>query len=305
LLSQNRVAARRAANLARSRAGADVVPISVVDVASRFADIEREDWPVNSVDGITINCSARRPQIFYRGDPSALRTRFTIAHELGHAVLPWHVGTMECEMPKDSRMRSPDEQEADHFASELLLPSDWLKSIIISRGANLDLVLSDIVSAQASATASMIALATVLPIGWALQLNNQDVVLAHDYGRKLTRKDADALASASGKVDVHQQVIRWWRLFDVPALPEMPTDKREASALFDIAWLDTGDSQTAQKRLDGRVSGLLGHSADVLDLRTGFGYLLWRLRESHEGISEDANFRGWLAWKAAQRLEHA
>jgi hypothetical protein len=272
-------------------------------VASRFAAIERADWPVTSVDGITTNCSSARPQIFYLGDPQALRTRFTIAHELGHAVLPWHIGTAECAMPGTNLVeRTPLEQEADHFASELLLPSGWLREIVARHRANLDLVLADVAKAQASATASMIALATVLPTGWALQLNNNDLEVTHEYGRILSRREAQQLSSASGSVEIHHQRIRWWRLFKVPPLPELPPDKETAYAMLDRVWGDYGHTAPSRQTIDGRVSGILGSLAGVLDLETGFGYLLWRLGEP-DPLYEVAEFRGWLAWKAATRCQ--
>lgn len=302
MLSHNRVAARRAAALVRHRTGAGI-PVNVLDVASQFADVERADWPAESVDGITVDCSSARPKIFYRGDPSGLRTRFTIAHELGHAVIAWHIGSAECAMPKGSPDRSPLEQEADHFASELLLPSDWLKKTIIRCHADLDSVLADIVTAQASATASMIALATALPMGWALQLNNQELVATHDFYRKLTRSEADGFATASGRVEVHQQTVRWWRLFEVPPLPDVPGTKASASLMLDRAWASSGEHSSGRKSLDGKISGMLGNSADVLDLETGFGYLLWRLGEEKSRLYDTPDFRSWLAWKASQRLE--
>jgi hypothetical protein len=283
----------------RSCAG---IPVDVFEVASQFAAIERADWPVTSVDGLTINCSSARPQIFFAGDPEALRTRFTIAHELGHAVMAWHIGTAECAMSQsDSLQRSPLEQEADHFASELLLPSDWLKETVVRRHADLDLVLTDVAEARVSATASMIALASVLPQGWALQLNNNPLVVTRQYGPTLSRRDAQRLSSASGAVELHQQTIRWWRLFDVAPLPELPPDKATAYAMLDRARGDYGHTAPSRKSIDATVSGLLGANMNgALDLETGYGYLLFKL--GADPLYESPDFRGWLAWKAATRL---
>ena len=297
----DRASARNAAAEARQRTGAGI-PVDVVLVASHFADIEREDWPATSVDGITINCSSPRPTIFYRGDPEALRTRFTIAHELGHAVMAWHIGTAECAMQQGPLFeRSPLEQEADHFASELLLPSEWLREKVIERRANMNLVLSDVAQAQASATASLIALTSVLPEGWAFQLNNNALVVTRRFGSTLNRTDAHNLSFASGAVEVHQQTIRWWRLFDVPSMPSIPPDKDTAYAMLDRARADHGSSVRARSSIDGQVSGLLGANLkDALDLETGFGYLLFKLGD--HPMYQSSDFRGWLAFKAAARL---
>jgi hypothetical protein len=301
LAFNNKFAAGNAATLVRQRTGAGI-PVDVVAVASEFVDIERADWPVASVDGITINCSSPRPQVFYAGDPEALRTRFTIAHELGHAVMAWHIGTAECAMQqRTSFERSPLEQEADYFASELLLPSDWLKETVVRRRANLDLVLQDVAQARASATASMIAISSVLPQGWALQLNNQPLAVTREFGPTLDRDQAEERSSASGWGVLHNQTIRWWRLFDVPPLPAIPSDKETAYIMLDRAWGDHGHTAPSRKSIDGKVSGLLGANLNrALDLETGFGYLLFKL--GADALYETPDFRGWLAWKAANRL---
>lgn len=285
----------------RQRTGA-TLPVDVVRVAAEFANIEQADWPGESVDGITINSSETRPQIFYRGDSDGLRTRFTIAHELGHAVIPWHIGTAECAMPGASSLyRSPVEKEADTFAAELLLPTDWLRRVVRQHAADLDLVLADVVEARASATASLIALATVLPIGWALQLNNQALVVPHEYGVHMSRTEANRAAFASGSAEVHSQTIRWWRLFDKPALPDLPPDKESAYVLLDRAWGTYGHNSPSRKSIDGSVSATLGSLGGLLDVETAFGFLLYRLRLRGNDVLYSSNdFRGWLAWKVTQ-----
>jgi hypothetical protein len=301
LTFSNKFAARNAATLVRQRTGAGI-PVDVVAVTSEFAVIERADWPVASVDGITINCSSPRPRIFYAGDPEALRTRFTIAHELGHAVMAWHIGTAECAMQqRTSSERSPVEREADHFASELLLPSEWLKETVVRRHANMDLVLADVSEARASATASTIAVANVLPEGWAFQIDNNPLMVTRRFGPTLSRVEAQRRSSAAGTFELHQQIIRWWRLFDVPPLPELPLDKKTAYGMLDVAWADYGDTAPSRKTIDGKVSGLMGANMNgVLDLETAFGYLLFKLGTNP--LYETRDFRCWLAWKAATRL---
>jgi hypothetical protein len=244
-----------------------------------------------------------RPQIFFAGDPEALRTRFTIAHELGHAAMTWHIGTAECAMPQRNSFgeRSPLEQEADHFASELLLPPDWLNETVVRRHADLDLVLTDVAEARASATASLIALASVLPQGWALQMNNNPLMVTRQFGPTLNHSEAQRISSASGTVELHEQTIRWWRLFDVPPLPELPPDTVTAYAMLDRALGAYGHSAPSRKSIDGTVSGLLGANLNgALDLETGYGHLLFKLGANP--LYEIPDFRGWLAWKAASRL---
>ncbi len=87
---------------------------------------------INEADGYT-DLSTIPPTMYInntiRYNP---RVRFTIAHELGHILIPWHNGTTTY---VDSKLRTKslldkNEAEADAFASELLLPTDWLKNQI-------------------------------------------------------------------------------------------------------------------------------------------------------------------------------
>lgn len=62
------------------------------------------------------------------------RRRFTLAHELGHCVLDhgerscWNLGSLAEAVQLDDLDDLPDfEQEAHHFARELLLPRAWFK----------------------------------------------------------------------------------------------------------------------------------------------------------------------------------
>lgn len=54
------------------------------------------------------------------------RKRFTLAHELGHAHLPRHDGMSRClGTDIENPMTQEREREANEFASELLIPTDW------------------------------------------------------------------------------------------------------------------------------------------------------------------------------------
>jgi len=86
------------------------------------------------------NPEKSRGAIMIKAGTSPRRRRFTIAHELGHFLLPWHrQQKFSCKSSdiKDSgsqRGLTPDlvtiETEANSFASELLMPSSAFKSLI-------------------------------------------------------------------------------------------------------------------------------------------------------------------------------
>lgn len=66
----------------------------------------------------------------------APRIRFTLAHELGHIFIPWHNGDTKCIAGDNyvyvdgKRLLDTQELEANMFASELLMPTEWVKECI-------------------------------------------------------------------------------------------------------------------------------------------------------------------------------
>lgn len=64
------------------------------------------------------------------------RKRFTLAHELGHVCIPWHNGDIKCDTDNNYRTINgkkyldTQELEANIFASEILMPSWWMKQEI-------------------------------------------------------------------------------------------------------------------------------------------------------------------------------
>ncbi len=64
------------------------------------------------------------------------RKKFTLAHELGHIIIPWHNGDIKCNTDRPyaiingTRFLDTQELEANIFASELLMPQQWLEKQI-------------------------------------------------------------------------------------------------------------------------------------------------------------------------------
>lgn len=92
--------------------------------------IETDD--TKKADGYT-DLSTIPPTIYINNKIDYIpRVRFTIAHELGHIFIPWHNGSTTYTDSKSNTKRLIDknEAEADAFASELLLPTTWVKEQI-------------------------------------------------------------------------------------------------------------------------------------------------------------------------------
>ncbi len=73
------------------------------------------DFDTNLIDGFTISFKNTPPIIFVNSDLSGDRLRFTLAHELGHVLMH--------KLPNEQM-----EEEANIFASELLMPEREIKA---------------------------------------------------------------------------------------------------------------------------------------------------------------------------------
>lgn len=114
-------------------------PVDVATVAERYADVEYCNIPFR-VDGICLDLkrSGKRPSIIINVDQPRRRRRFTLAHELGHVLIPWHRGSLYDDfsmLDADTQFdRWEMEGEANRFASELLIPSTWASTVLQSAG---------------------------------------------------------------------------------------------------------------------------------------------------------------------------
>ena len=108
-------------------------PIDVVDICQRegiqIAYVDLTD--VEQRAGKEISGAIRKDGtnyiIFVNGQDIATRTRFTIAHELGHYFL--HMKASPCEVITSFRMdQSFIETQANKFAAELLMPEDMVRA---------------------------------------------------------------------------------------------------------------------------------------------------------------------------------
>ena len=124
------------AKLVLKRASITTLPTPVRKVAAKYTDVENIDIPFD-LDGICISKPKGKSRILVNNTVTPSRKRFTIAHELGHIVIPWHTGIIVDYSTSEYDDYSIDyaelEHEANLFAAELLLPSD----IIVERLSNL------------------------------------------------------------------------------------------------------------------------------------------------------------------------
>lgn len=111
-------------------------PVDPIEIARLLGiRVVNVDPPEEGVSGFLIreDPDTGEPVIGVNRFHSALRRRFTVAHELGHFLLDhvgdWHVDDMMISYRDDlsSAGEHAPEIEANQFAASLLMPGDWLK----------------------------------------------------------------------------------------------------------------------------------------------------------------------------------
>nr|VFJ90647.1 MAG: protein of unknown function (DUF955) [Candidatus Kentron sp. H]VFJ91759.1 MAG: protein of unknown function (DUF955) [Candidatus Kentron sp. H]VFJ98389.1 MAG: protein of unknown function (DUF955) [Candidatus Kentron sp. H] len=105
-------------------------PFDLDGLVEKYAVIDRRRIPF-SADGISISIDGtKKPEIIINTIHPKTRQKFTLAHELGHIIIPWHTGTILSHttyLGADVRWEYREmESEANRFAAELLLPTRWI-----------------------------------------------------------------------------------------------------------------------------------------------------------------------------------
>jgi Zn-dependent peptidase ImmA (M78 family) len=107
------------------------VPVPVEELA-KLAGIKKiEAFSSQGFEGALVaNATKSEGAIFYSALSPRPRQRFTIGHELGHFLLPWHRQTsFQCTAEDFAANTNKDwESQANRFSAELLLPAPLVKA---------------------------------------------------------------------------------------------------------------------------------------------------------------------------------
>ena len=111
-------------------------PIDIETIIKEHARLSFVHIPFEGVDGISLNLKdpVNQTHVIVNKSRPFVRKRFTMAHEFGHILIPWHVGMIVDRVDLvDSRVATPYweiEEEANSFAAELLMPHSWIEELI-------------------------------------------------------------------------------------------------------------------------------------------------------------------------------
>lgn len=265
----------RVAQLVLRRSGQSV-PVDVEALARQHADVERHAWPF-ACDALTVGLIAERPTIYLRDQQPWRRERFTLAHELGHVVLGWHFGNVACTPSRAVASSEEDlaavrtlpllgfmrmEQEANDFASQLLLPWTYLNALAAAE--DMPALLAGLTLADVSAFAGLLSLRRALQPGFVFQFDagGGDVRTISTTGTGLV--DSRTLSQTvrdQGRTMVSGRLISWWRLTEFTGMP--PVETTPSKDLLDQAVARaglTGPTAAARKKgIQSSTSGILSN----------------------------------------------
>lgn len=143
-------------------------PFDLKELVSKYATLIYRPIPIRGVDGVTLNLKipGKTPKIIVNSTQPETRQKFTLAHEFGHIIIPWHLGTIIDDLYSKeykSFVYGEIEGEANRFAAELLMPKDWVL-LKFSKLKNLGVLQKHIVDKIAlSGQAVAIRIVQVLP----------------------------------------------------------------------------------------------------------------------------------------------
>ena len=145
------------------------IPFDLEALIQQYAKLVYTKIDIEGVDGVSINLKTpgKKPIVLVEESLSPARKKFTLAHELGHLVIPWHVGTIGDETYTQHLKNlhyAQLEQEANRFAAALLMPQDWILAAYHAHHDHLGKLFERIVAtAGVSHQAAAIRMIQILP----------------------------------------------------------------------------------------------------------------------------------------------
>lgn len=248
-----------------------LIPPVDVTVLIELYDCELQycEWPNKDCDAVVTGLGTGKPRIFVRDRMARVRRRFTLAHELGHVAIGWHLNTVMCDAVPDgvddpAVLGIDQEGEANRFASRLLVPMNFRQQIT-DGSPTVPQVLDALEGADVSAAAGLIAIAAHLSPGIVLRTPSlawpvfsdrtgagiKQLAWDHDWNSLQER------AAESGIADHQSQLVHWYSFWD-PREPERDEDPRDTKTLLADALDLVGLEGESFRKMRMSVAGVIG-----------------------------------------------
>lgn len=288
-------------------------PVDVESLLRSRVALNRVDWPIDGVDAVLTGLvgDPRGVAVYIRATDNLLRERFTMAHELGHLLLPWHLPNANCAV-KEGALDLPVfslEEEADVFASCLLVPDAWLLEQVHRCGDDMSQLLRVLNAAEVSTAAAIQALRRYLLAGWVFVSYGERSIIA-TRGTRLPDVPADQVMAvlaaecyAKGEASLNGFPVYWYRMVEPLSLPQKDAaDARtDHQILLDAIAMIEPESKRHNpiaQSANGKVGGSLREAAGRPAEET-FQAVRHRCEQwEHAELLEQPDFLLWLAQRS-------
>jgi hypothetical protein len=291
-------------------------PVDVRELARCYADIEEVQLPATlKADAVLIEHPKghRRPLIVLAkgfAPSTSTRKRFTLAHEIGHIVIPWHWGTLSCH-PSETEPAGQlggdygqTEGEANRFASEILVPAKWTRELVGAHNTIKDIINQISKQACVSLDVARIKLMRCLPPGYVcavsdsqgicLRVDNSEGTSLGTYIDYNARASLDSIQQAldpfvldAYSYDSGQSRVQLWRVDCSCNLPQTE-DPRESTAILREILMFLSEEKNLPIRVENRINGIVGSLNSTIFCRSPEAiYGALRLRFSHRICQND------------------
>jgi IrrE N-terminal-like domain len=297
-------------------------PIDIIATAQKFARVKQLRLPVD-FDGVCLNLKRRGHQpciiVNITGRTKEL-IRFTLAHELGHVIIPWHTGSIVDAIDIEEGRADPHywtlEAEANRFASELLMPAEWVKEGIEEFPSPPDAIKYVASSAEVSLPAAMIRVHAFqepgmvyaqIQNGFVIASGRSEGTLASPPQRE-TAIDPRSLfpwTPHRGEAEIGTSRYCWWQFKGDVALPNVNTsdDWRELlNKIIDDTKIPRNDVANFKLMINGIISHANSRRKTDHTSAKLFEACLERL---HSRAEEDSSIRLMIAHPEFQRFLYA
>ena len=297
------------------------LPVKIDSLLKLYATVIFDSIPITGVDGIAVNIKVpgKVPVVFINVDTTDTRQRFTMAHELGHLVIPWHTGINERSMTSEVSY-SEIEKEANRFAAELLMPNTYIKSIAI-KSDNLAKAHKEVCKRlNVSPLAAATHIINTFPPGLIYSAIEENVVV---HSRKTEGTSAtvpprnqvfneDIYPSPVKKsfCKFNDTVFCWWEMTPFLSADEVQNTPAWRQLLSEmVSFLDSEHEREKYKRsINGIISSINGKKCrdDNYSLETLLAACYERFdREEHSQLRNHPFFDNFLKLRLGEFLERS
>jgi Zn-dependent peptidase ImmA (M78 family) len=262
-------------------------PVDILELTGIYAKVEILRPPVD-IDGVCINLKIpkKRPTIILNERRSPRRRRFTLAHELGHVLIPWHIGAIVdvidlADGAGDSAYWEL-EAEANRFAAELLMPEEWVTGLIQGHENPCEMLDAIVESAEVSSDAALIKLTNTLSPGYIYaSLDDDGIVVSsgRSNGTLANRLERGSHVSTGILFSASDQqwaahhrngMYLWWHFPNEIKLPSLP-DAREWREILDNIVNELDNDPSDARRIKQTINAIVAYANSMITQKANLG----------------------------------